>query len=156
MAGLLKDLSNIPSDQLPDGKGKCIGIVRSEWNKEITHALYSAAHETLITCGVEENHLFHLEVPGTYELAYGAQRLAQKQNVDAVICLGCVIQGETPHFDYICQATAHGILTVGLKYDKPCIFGVLTTLNLDQAKERAGGKFGNKGVEAALTALQML
>jgi 6,7-dimethyl-8-ribityllumazine synthase len=95
-------------------------------------------------------------VPGSYELSLGAQWLAQQEEIDAVICLGCVIQGETPHFDYICQAVANGITNVGLKFNKPVIFGVLTTLNLQQAIDRAGGKHGNKGDEAAATAIKML
>jgi 6,7-dimethyl-8-ribityllumazine synthase len=95
-------------------------------------------------------------VPGSFELPLGAQQMAETKNIDAVICIGCVIQGDTPHFDYICQAVAFGIMKVNLKFNKPVAFGVLTTLNKKQALERAGGKLGNKGEEAALTVVKML
>ncbi len=95
-------------------------------------------------------------MPGAFELAQGAQMLFLEKNVDAVICLGCVIQGDTPHFDYVCSSSSQGIMQVGLEIKKPCIFGVLTTLNEQQAMDRAGGKHGNKGSEAAVSAAWML
>jgi 6,7-dimethyl-8-ribityllumazine synthase len=122
----------------------------------VTEALYSGAVETLLQQGAGRENIIRKTVPGSFELTLGAQWLAEKNSIDAVICLGCVIQGETPHFDYICQAVAHGITNVGLKYNKPVIFGVLTTLTLQQALDRAGGKHGNKGDEAAATAIKML
>ncbi|MFZ6009318.1 MAG: 6,7-dimethyl-8-ribityllumazine synthase [Bacteroidota bacterium] len=135
---------------------KKIAIVVAEWNDDITEALYAGAMAGLITNGIKRSNIMRKNVPGTFELSLGSQRMAEKKDVDAVICLGCVIQGDTPHFDYICQAVAYGITEVGLKTRKPVIFGVLTTLNKKQALERAGGKYGNKGEEAAITAIRML
>ena len=133
-----------------------IALVVAEWNEEITGALYQSAVSTLLSHGVTKESIIRKNVPGTFELSLGAQWMAQRDEIDAVICLGCVIQGETPHFDYICQAVAYGLTEVGLKTGKPVIFGVLTTLTKQQAFDRAGGKYGNKGEEAALTAIKML
>lgn len=135
---------------------KRFGIVCSEWNETVTGALLEGAMETLTQIGVAKRDIEVTSVPGTFELALGAQRLAQLNDIDAVICLGCVIQGETRHFDFICDAAANGIMQVGLQYDKPVIFGVLTTENQQQALDRCGGKHGNKGTEAAITAIKML
>lgn len=135
---------------------KKFAIVVADWNEEITGALYEAAETCLLAHGVKKRNIIRKNVPGTFELSLGALWMGQEKQVDAVICLGCVIQGDTPHFDYICQAVAYGITEVGLKTGKPVIFGVLTTLNKQQALDRAGGKFGNKGEEAALTAIRML
>jgi 6,7-dimethyl-8-ribityllumazine synthase len=135
---------------------KKIAIVVAEWNEEITDALYEGAVHSLLSNGVRKDNIIKKNVPGTFELSLGALLMADDKKVDAVICLGCVIQGETPHFDYICQAVAYGITEASLKTKKPVIFGVLTTLNKQQAIDRAGGKYGNKGEEAALTALAML
>ncbi len=135
---------------------KKFAIVVSEWNEEITDALYQGAMASLIENGVKKENITRKNVPGTFELSLGALWMGEKKDIDAVICLGCVIQGETPHFDYICQAVAYGITEAGLKTRKPVIFGVLTTLNKQQAIDRAGGKYGNKGEEAALTAIKML
>src|SRR5690349_2256220 len=135
---------------------KRFAIVVADWNEEITGALYEGAFSSLVANGVSKKNITRQNVPGTFELSLGALKMAEKKNIDAVICLGCVIQGETPHFDYICQAVANGITEVNIKTKKPVIFGVLTTLNKQQALERAGGKFGNKGEEAALTAIRML
>lgn len=137
-------------------KSKKIGIVVSEWNDQITDALLSAAREVLHSEGAKPKNIIVKYVPGSFELSLGAQYLAAEKNIDAVICLGCVIQGETRHFDFICDAVANGITHVALKYNKPVIFGVLTTDNLQQALDRAGGKHGNKGEEAAYTAIKML
>lgn len=135
---------------------KRIGIVTAEWNEEITGALREAAVSTLLEHGIARENIVLKSVPGSFELSLGSLWLAQEKDIDAVISLGCVIQGDTPHFDYICQAVAYGITEAGLKTGKPVIFGVLTTLNHQQAIDRAGGKLGNKGEEAALTALKML
>ncbi len=132
------------------------GIVVSEWNEEVTEALYSGAVTTLLGLGATRENIERMNVPGSFELSLGAQWMAKREEIDAVITLGCVIQGETRHFDFICQACADGITNVGLKYDKPVIFGVLTTNNQKQAMDRAGGKHGNKGDEAAATAVKML
>lgn len=133
-----------------------IGIVVSSWNSEITEALLDGARTALIAHGIRKQNIVVATVPGSFELPLAAQRLVKQKNIDAVVALGCVIQGDTPHFDYICQAVAKGLMDVGLAANKPVAFGVLTTLNKKQAEERAGGKLGNKGEEAALTALHML
>ena len=156
MATSNKNLSTFSSKNIKNIEDKKFGIVVAEWNSEVTEALYSGVVETLLQQGASRENIIKKTVPGSFELTLGAQWLAEKNSIDAVICLGCVIQGETPHFDYICQAVAHGITNVGLKYNKPVIFGVLTTLNLQQALDRAGGKHGNKGDEAAATAIKML
>lgn len=135
---------------------KKFAIVVARWNEEITEALYEGAVSSLVSHGVKKNHIIRKNVPGTFELSLGGLWMAEEKEIDAVICLGCVIQGDTPHFDYICQAVAYGITEAGLKSRKPVIFGVITTLNKQQALDRAGGKYGNKGEEAALTAIQML
>ncbi|SHM61141.1 6,7-dimethyl-8-ribityllumazine synthase [Cyclobacterium lianum] len=156
MATSLKNLSQHSNANISDIKARKFGIVVSEWNDEITESLYGAALETLLRHGAKENNIYRKNVPGSFELPLGAQWLAKLEEIDAVICLGCVIQGETRHFDFICSAVAHGITEVGLKYDKPVIFGVLTPENQQQALDRAGGKHGNKGDEAAISAIKML
>lgn len=156
MATASKNLSAYTGKNLADISNRKFGIVVSEWNSEITEALYAGAHATLLDLGAARENIIKKYVPGSFELTLGAQWLAQENDIDAVICLGCVIQGETPHFEYICQAVATGITEVGLKFNKPVIFGVLTTLNKQQALERAGGRHGNKGDEAAVTAVKML
>lgn len=133
-----------------------IGIVVAEWNSDITQKLYAAAFDTLLAYGIPENSILKIEVPGSFELVAGAQLLENTFNPSAIICLGCVIQGETRHFDFICSAVAHGLTDLGIKYNKPIIFGVLTTNTLEQAQDRAGGNLGNKGDEAAITALKMV
>jgi 6,7-dimethyl-8-ribityllumazine synthase len=135
---------------------KKFAIVVAEWNEEITEALFLGAQENLLASGVKKQNIIRKAVPGTFELTLGALWMAEKKDIDAVICIGCVIQGDTPHFDYICQAVSYGITEVGIKTKKPAVFGVLTTLNKQQALERAGGKYGNKGEEAAITAIKML
>ena len=135
---------------------KKFAIVVAEWNEDVTEALYEAAVTSLKEHGVQKENIIRKNVPGSFELSLGALWMAEEKKIDAVICLGCVIQGETPHFDYICQAVAYGITQAGLKTRKPVIFGVLTTLNKQQALDRAGGKYGNKGEEAVLTAIKML
>ena len=139
-----------------DLESRRIAVVVSEWNDDITDALYDAAHRTLVKSGIVKENIIRKNVPGSFELSLGAQWMAEQSDIDAVICLGCVIQGETPHFDYICQAVAYGLTEVGLKYNKPVIFGVLTTSNKKQALARAGGSYGNKGEEAAITAIKLL
>jgi len=133
-----------------------IGIVVSEWNKTITGALLNGCLETLKKYDISLDQVEQKWVPGSFELALGAQWLIEYYNADAVICLGCVIKGETPHFHYISQTVAKNIGDLSLKYDRPVIFGVLTTENEPHALERAGGKSGNKGEDAAVAALKML
>lgn len=153
MAGILKSVSGKSRIRI---NRKNFVIVVAEWNEEITEALFEGAYNGLIDLGADKKKIQRVNVPGTFELTLGALRSASKKNVDAVICLGCVIQGDTPHFDYICQAVAYGITEVNIKTAKPVIFGVLTVLNKKQALERAGGKYGNKGEEAAVTAVKMM
>ncbi|MGI4867239.1 MAG: 6,7-dimethyl-8-ribityllumazine synthase [Janthinobacterium lividum] len=156
MATALQNLSTYDSSGFIDISEKRFGIVVAEWNREITDTLSSGAYETLLKHGAKAENVFRNTVPGSFELTLGAQFLAQHEEIDAVICLGVVIQGETKHDDYINHAVAQGLTTVALKYNKPVIFGLVTTNTLEQAWDRAGGKHGNKGVEAATTAIQML
>lgn len=156
MASNLKNLSEHSGKNMKGLQDKKFAIVVSEWNEEVTESLYNGAYESLIENGIPKENIQKHYVPGSFELSLGAQWMAEKEDIDAVICLGCVIQGETRHFDFICDAVAHGITSVSLKYNKPVIFGVLTPNTQQQALDRAGGKHGNKGDEAAFTALKML
>ncbi len=156
MATKEKNLSAKSVKSTSDMSSKKIAIVISEWNEEITDSLYEGAFNTLVQNGIQKQNIIKAYVPGSFELSLGAQKMAKKKNVDAVICLGCVIQGETRHFEFICQSVAQGLKDVALKFDKPVIFGVLTTDTFQQALDRAGGKYGNKGDEAAITSIKML
>ncbi len=156
MAAKEKNLSAKSVDSNGNTSSKQIAIIVSEWNEEITDSLYEGAYNTLVENGIQKQNIIKSYVPGSFELSLGAQKMAQKENIDAVICLGCVIQGETRHFEFICQSVAQGLKDVALKYDKPVIFGVLTTDTFQQALDRAGGKYGNKGDEAAITAIKMI
>ena len=155
MATAGKDLSAYSEEDLYRPDGKTIALCVSEWNGEITSALMNGALEVLQKVMPEDRIISH-KVPGSFELAAGAQFIFESKNADAVICIGSVIRGATAHFDYVCQATSQGIMHVGLKYNSPCIFCVLTDDNIVQSWERAGGKHGNKGTEAAVAALKML
>ncbi|MBK7667073.1 MAG: 6,7-dimethyl-8-ribityllumazine synthase [Sphingobacteriaceae bacterium] len=156
MSSQHKNLSNFEGSKIKSAAAYKFGIVWSEWNHEITHALYKGAFDTLIKHGAKAENIISKTVPGSFELTLGAQYLAQDTDIDAVIALGCVIQGETRHFDFICDAVANGITNLNIKYNKPVIFGVLTPDTMQQAIDRAGGKHGNKGDEAAVTAIKML
>ena len=156
MATKLKKESASKIESSKEFKKNSIAIVVSEWNSNVTFAMMNGAIDFLISKGVKEKNIEVHKVPGSFELALGAQFCAQKKNIDAIITLGCVIQGETRHFEFICAACANGIMDVSLTFDKPVAFGVLTTENERQAKERSGGKLGNKGIEAAETVLKML
>lgn len=155
MATQLKNLSDFTHLEIPSAAPYRFGIVVAEWNAAITHALLKGAYQTLISHKAKEENIETYQVPGSFELTSGADLLLKKGRFDAVICLGCVIQGETRHFDFICNAVANGLSNVAIKYSKPVIFGVLTTDNQQQAIDRAGGKHGNKGDEAAITAIKM-
>ena len=155
MATQFKNLSDFSHTSIPSASSYRFGIVTAQWNAEITGALYQGAYDLLIRQGANPDNITSVLVPGSFELVAGADMLLSKQSFDAIICLGCVIQGETPHFDYICNAVGNGIANVSIKHNKPVIFGVLTTLNQQQALDRAGGKHGNKGDEAAATAILM-
>jgi 6,7-dimethyl-8-ribityllumazine synthase len=150
------NLSDYDITTVPDAEGMRIGVVVSEWNNDITEAMYNGAYEVLTNHGVKKDDIIKDYVPGTFELTYGAKRIAEYSKVDAVIVLGCVIQGETRHFDFICQGVTKGITDLNIKMNLPIIFGVLTTANKQQALDRAGGKHGNKGAEAAVTAIKMI
>jgi 6,7-dimethyl-8-ribityllumazine synthase len=156
MSSANKNLSDYNSSELPSAEKMSFGIVVSEWHPEITEALYRGAECMLLACGCKKENIFRHNVPGSFELPLGAILVARHYNVDAMICLGCVVHGETPHFDFICSAVSQGILDLSLEYKKPFIFGVLTTDTLVQAYERAGGRQGNKGIEAAASAIKMV
>ncbi|TXB66579.1 6,7-dimethyl-8-ribityllumazine synthase [Phaeodactylibacter luteus] len=155
MASALKNLSDYDERSLKDAAGFSFGIVVADWNAHITHALYEGCFDTLAKHGVPDSQIHTLQVPGAFELTAGAKMLAEKHKLDAVICLGCVIKGETTHNEYINYAVANGLTNLSMVYGKPFIFGVLTPNNEEQALDRAGGKHGNKGVEAAVTAIRM-
>lgn len=156
MSSADKNLSSFSKKYVPNINQKVFAIIVSEWNESVTEAMFEGAYNTLRENGVRKENILRRDVPGSYELPLAAQWMAEKEEIDAVICIGCVVQGETRHFDFICDAVAHGIKDVNLKYNKPVIFGVLTTDNQQQALDRAGGKHGNKGDEAAITAIKML
>lgn len=149
------NLSEYDPMSVPDATKMRFGIVVADWNSEITFTLLQGSLSTLKKHGVSDDNIIVRHVPGSFELTAGAKLSAELDKPDAVICLGCIIQGETPHFTFICQGVTHGITDLNLKYDIPFIFGVLTTFNHKQAKDRAGGRLGNKGDEAAVTAIKM-
>jgi len=149
-----KDLSHFSKEDVPSAKGLTFGIVVSEWNSQITDNLFKGAYDTLIKCGVNMSDIYKYNVPGSFELIFGA-KIAAKSKPNAIICLGSVIKGETKHFDFICNSVAIGIKDLNIQLDIPVIFGVLTDNNMDQAINRSGGKYGNKGVESAITAIKM-
>ena len=150
------NLSSYDSTVMPDASAMKVGIVVAEWNTEITSRLLEGARSTLINNGVSTDNIIVRWVPGSFELIYGAKLLADKTDVDAVIVLGCVIRGETPHFEYICSAVAQAIATLNITYPIPFIFGLLTNNTMQQSIDRAGGVLGNKGDEAAVTAIKMI
>lgn len=150
------NLSAYDPDSVPDALDMSFGIVVSDWNRDITWALLEEALSTLKQHGADYNNIVVRHVPGSFEIPLGAQLIAEHCDVDAILCIGCVIQGETPHFTYICQGVTQGIMNLNLDYNIPFIFGVLTTETHQQALDRAGGKHGNKGTEAALTAIKMV
>ena len=155
MASALSNLSDFNPAEVPSGKDYKFAIVVAEWNQQITENLFLGATEALMACGVEEQHIFRLNVPGSFELVFGAKK-ALEQQVDAVIVIVSVIQGETKHFDFICQGVTRGIVSLNLRSNRPVVFCVLTDNTLQQAIDRSGGQHGNKGVEAAVTALKMV
>ena len=148
------NLSHFNKEEVPNAKGLTFGIVVSEWNRNITEGLSKGAIDILIECGANSNDIVIYNVPGSYELVFGA-KIAAKNKPDAIICLGSVIKGETKHFDFVCNAVALGIKDLNISLDIPIIFGVLTDNNMEQAINRSGGKYGNKGIESAITAIKM-
>lgn len=156
MATKYHNLSDYNPETIPDASSMKIGIVTSEWNQDITFKLLEGARSTLINNGVVPDNIKISYVPGSFELVYGAKIMAERSEVDAVIILGCVIRGETPHFDYICSGVTQGIVALNVKFEIPFIFGLLTNNNMQQSVDRAGGALGNKGTEAAITAIKMV
>lgn len=152
------DLSKYDANQLPgaDVLGRQrYAIVVADWNSEITYAMAQGAIDIFIKHGVQEENIDVIHVPGTVELTYGAARIMREEHVNAVVVIGCVIQGETPHFDYVCQSVTQGVAALNTQGKVPVIFSVLTVLNKQQALDRCGGKLGNKGIEGAYTAIRM-
>ncbi len=149
------NLSAYDKTTIPNAKGFRFGIVVSEWNNDITDNLFKGAHHTLIENGALNKNIITLNVPGSYELIYGCKHLIKSQNLDAIIAIGNVIQGETKHFDFVCEAVAHGIKDINIQFDVPVIFCVLTDNTKQQSIDRSGGKHGNKGIESAIAAIKM-
>ena len=149
------NLSHFDKSSIPNAEGLRFGIVVSEWNPEITEGLYKGAHQTLLDNGVAPEDILRMNVPGSFELTFGASVLGETTNVDAIITLGSVIQGETKHFDFVCQGVSNGITQLNITLDIPVIFGLLTDNTLQQAIDRSGGKLGNKGIECAIAAIKM-
>lgn len=155
MASSLKNLSTYDESSIPDVSDYTFGIVVSDWNEKITHALYEGCYDTLIKHGAKPEEIHTIQVPGAFELTSGARMIAGRYNCHAIICLGCVIKGETSHNEYINSSVAQGLTNMGIASGRPFIFGLLTPNDEQQALDRAGGKYGNKGVEAATTAIRM-
>lgn len=155
MATVNKNLSTYDKATIPNAKDFRFGIVVSEWNANITEGLCEGAVSALKENGVLAGNIIRWDVPGSYELVFGAKHMQQTQKVDAIIAIGSVIQGETKHFDFVCSATAQGIKDLNVQSDIPVIFCVLTDNTLQQAIDRSGGKHGNKGIEAAIAAIKM-
>lgn len=155
MATSNKNLSAYDKTLIPNAKDLRFGIVVSEWNSEITEELYKGAMDALLDCGAKKEHIIRWNVPGSFELPYGCKKIITKEKVNAAIAIGSVVQGETKHFDFVCSATAQGIKDLNIQLETPVIFCVLTDDTLEQARERSGGKHGNKGTEAAIAAIKM-
>ena len=156
MATAYQNLSAYDFNSVPDASKMRIGIVVAEWNKCITEKLLEGACNTLERHGMTSGNITVYRVPGSFELTFGAQQVAKHCNVDGVIILGCVVKGDTPHFDYVCKGVTEGVTELNATQDIPVIFGLLTTDNMQQAEDRAGGKYGNKGDESAITAIKMI
>ena len=149
------NLSYYDKDTIPNAKSFRFGIVVSEWNPEITKNLQKGAIETLLDCGAAKKNILSWEVPGSFELVYCCKKMVQSQQVDAIIAIGNVIQGETKHFDFVCTGVTQGIVDLNIKHDVPIIFCVLTDNTKQQSIDRSGGKLGNKGIEFAIAAIKM-
>ncbi|MCQ2258706.1 MAG: 6,7-dimethyl-8-ribityllumazine synthase [Bacteroidaceae bacterium] len=155
MATKNHNLSDYDINSVPNAEGMKIGIVVAEWNENITAALLDGARSTLIKHGVKPEDITIMTVPGSFELIYGASQMVKKE-LDGVIAIGCVIRGDTPHDRYICQGVTYGLSRLNAVQDIPVIYGLITTLDMQQAEDRAGGKMGNKGDECAVTAIKMI
>lgn len=155
MASALKNLSTYDESNMPNAANLCFGIVVSEWNSDITFKLYEGCRDTLLKHGAKEENIHVVQVPGSFELPVAAKIMMGRYKLDAIVCIGCVIKGETAHNEYINQSVATGLVNLSMASGIPCLFGVLTPNDEQQAKDRAGGKHGNKGVEAGVTAIRM-
>lgn len=155
MSTELHHLSDYNEQNVPDASNMCFGVVVAEWNLEITGALLDGTVRTLEKHGAIPENIHIKTVPGSFELIYGAQQMTKNDGFDAIIILGSVIKGETPHFDYICQGVTYGIARLNASQNIPVIYGLLTTNDLQQAKDRSGGRLGNKGDECAIDAIKM-
>ncbi len=156
MATIYHNLSEYDFSSVPDASGMRFGIVVAEWNSNITWALLDGCINTLKKHGAKDENLCIQTVPGSFELTYGAAQMIKNKEVDAVIALGCVIRGDTPHFDYICAGVTQGLSLLNATTDTPVIYGLITTENMEQAQDRSGGKLGNKGDECAVVAIKMI
>ena len=154
MATANHNLSNYDKNTIPNAKDFRFGIVVSEWNDTVTNGLYKGAIDALLDCGARSENIIKWDVPGSFELIYGSKKMIA-QNVDVVIAIGCVIQGETKHFDFVCEGVTQGIKDLNVTTDTPVIFCVLTDNTMQQSLDRSGGKHGNKGTEAAIAAIKM-
>lgn len=153
---MMHHLTENDPTSVPSAKNMRFGIVASEWNHKVTDDLLNGARETLLKNGAKEENILIRRVPGSFELIFGAAQMQKSGKVDAVIAIGCVIRGDTPHFDYICQGTTQGLAELNARFDIPVVYGLLTCNNLQQAQDRSGGMLGNKGDECALTAIKMI
>ena len=156
MATENKNLSQYDKNTIPNAKDFRFGIVVSEWNDEITNGLFNGAKAALLDCGALPENIIRWDVPGSFELIYGSKRMIETQKVDCVIAIGCVIKGETMHFEFVCDGVTQGVKDLNLKYDVPTIFCLLTDNSMQQSIDRSGGKHGNKGTEAAIAAIKMI
>ena len=156
MATKFHNLSEYDLNSVPSAQGMRFGIVVSEWNNNITGALLQGAYDTLTKHGASEEDITVMTVPGSFELVFGASQMVKSGKMDAVIAIGCVVRGDTPHFDYICEGTTQGLASLNERFDVPVIYGLLTCNNMEQAPDRPGGTLGNKGDDCAVTALQMV
>lgn len=156
MATANRNLSEYNKDLIPNGADFKIGIVVSEWNDQITLNLLAGAKKALMDNGVKEQNILVRFVPGTFELPLGCQFMCESTDVDGIVAIGVVIQGETKHFDFVCDGATKGIMDVNLKYNTPVTFCVLTDNNIQQSIDRSGGKHGNKGIECAISCLKMV
>lgn len=156
MATENKNLSQYDKNTIPNAKDFRFGIVVSEWNDEITNGLFNGAKAALLDCGALAENIIRWDVPGSFELIYGSKRMIETQKVDCVIAIGCVIKGETMHFEFVCDGVTQGVKDLNLKYDVPTIFCLLTDNSMQQSIDRSGGKHGNKGTEAAIAGIKMV
>ena len=156
MATENKNLSQYDKNTIPNAKDFRFGIVVSEWNDAITNGLFEGAKKALLDCGALPENIIRWDVPGSFELIFGSKKMIQTQQVDGVIAIGCVVKGETMHFEFVCDGVTQGIKDLNVQYDVPTIFCLLTDNTIQQSIDRSGGKHGNKGTEAAIAAIKMV